>query len=184
MAARFDGPDELAAWLEGKGVDTAVWGSGQYKSINNLWDEYVQGEVSFEMNPATRIVRVVQVLIQQDKAILFEAEQVFRNGERRLRNQPPSEKIKGDESGIDAAYRCLNEELGVGRDQVDILAFDRVGEEVVSDSPSYPGLQTRYRLQTITVRVSGLPEREFWRENKAASDGDPVEEHLWVWRER
>lgn len=183
MGARFDSPDELAAWLEEHGIETAVWGSGQYKSISNLWDEYMQGEVSFVVHPAMRVVRVVQVRILQNKAILLEAEQVFRNGERRFRNQPPSEKIKGDESHLDAAYRCLSEELGVSRDQVDLLADDNIGEEWISDSPSYPGLQTRYRIQSITVRVRGLPEKEFWRENKAASDGDPVDEQLWVWRE-
>ena len=183
MVKSFNGPNELAEWLEENGIDTAVWGIGSFKSITNLWDETVQGEVFFEVDPPLRVVKVVQVLIQHDDTTLFEVEQVFRNGKRRFRNQPPAEKIKRGENSIDAAYRCLNEELGLDRDQVDFISMEHEGEEMVADSPSYPGLPTRYTMQKIRVRVTGLPEEEFWRENSVAKEGDPVSRHLWAWRE-
>ncbi len=183
MVKSFDGPDELAEWLEENGIDTAMWGIGPFKSIANLWDETRQGEVFFEADPPLRVVQVVQLLVQHDDTTLFEVEQVFRNGKRRFRNQPPSEKIKRNENSIDAAYRCLNEELGIGRDQVDFMSMEHEREEIVTDSPSYPGLLTRFTMQKFRVRVSGLPEEEFWRENSAAKEGDPVSRHLWAWRE-
>ena len=182
MVKDFDGPDALASWLEESGIDTAVWGTGTYKSIANLWDEYMQGEVSFEVYPPLRIVQVVRVLIQHDDSTLLEIEQVFRNGERRFRFQPPSEKIKRSENSIDAAYRCLNEELGLSRNQVSFMAVDHDRKEVVAESPSYPGLPTRYVIQRIRAQVTGLPGEDFWRENTAASEGDPVSRHLWAWR--
>lgn len=183
MGKNFDSPDALVRWLEAGGVDTAVWGADNSKSTHNLWDEYLQGEVSFEAHPLVRIVRVVQVLIKRNDVILLEVEQVFRNGKRRFRNQPPAEKIKGDESIIDAAYRCLKEELGLNRDQVDFLGVDQEMETIIRDSPSYPGLPTRYTIQRIRARVTGLPDEDFWRANSAVNDGDPVSRHLWAWRE-
>jgi hypothetical protein len=184
MMKDFDGPDELTGWLNENGIDTAVWGIGTFKTVANLWDEYVQGEVYFRADPPLRMIQVVQVLIQHDDTTLIEVEQVFKNGKRRHRNQPPSEKIKPSEIGIDAAYRCLNEELGLSRDQVSEMVADREREEMVTDSPSYPGLRTHYTIQRIKARVTGLPDEDFWRENTAVREGDPVSRHLWAWREQ
>lgn len=184
MVKDFDSLDALVSWLEEGGVDTAVWGTGSSKSTSNLWDEYLQGEVSFEAHPLMRIVRVVQVLVKRDDMILLEVEQVFKNGKRRFRNQPPAEKIKGNENIIDAAYRCLIEELGLSRDQVDFMGVDQEMEYVIRDSPSYPGLPTRYSIQRIRARVAGLPDEDFWRANTAANEGDPVSRHLWAWRQQ
>jgi hypothetical protein len=184
MMKDFDGPDELVGWLKENGIDTAVWGTGIFKTIANLWNEYVQGEVCFEAAPPLRMVQVVQVLIQHDDSTLIEVEQVFRDGKHRHRNQPPSEKVKPSEISIDAAYRCLNEELGLNRDQVNLMVADQDREEMVADSPSYPGLPTHYTIQRIRARVTGLPDEDFWRENTAAREGDPVSRHLWAWREQ
>jgi len=183
MLKDFKDPDELAGWLVENGVDTAVWGTGAFKTITNLWDEYVQGEVSFGAHPMLRIVRVVQVFVQRhDESTLFEIEQVFRNGKRRFRNQLPSEKIIRSENSMDAAYRCLAEELELSREQVVFMAADQEREEISADSPSYPGLPTRYTIQRINARVTGLPDEDFWRENTASREGDPVSRHLWGWR--
>ena len=184
MVKDFDGPDELTGWLQENGIDTAVWGTGTFKTIANLWDEYVQGEGCFEANPPLRMVQVVQVLVLHEDRTLIEVEQVFRDGKRRHRNQPPAEKIKQNENSIDAAYRCLNEELGLGRDQVNFMAAEHEKEEIFTDSPSYPGLLTHYTIQRIRVRVTVLPKENFWRENTAAREGDPVSRHLWAWREQ
>lgn len=184
MVKDFDGPDELTGWLQENGIDTAVWGTGPFKTIANLWDEYVHGEVCFEANPPLRMVQVVQVLVQRENSTLIEVEQVFRDGKRRYRNQPPAEKIKPNENGIDAAYRCLNEELGLGRDQVYFMAAEQEREEMVTDSLSYPGLLTRYTIQRIRARVTGLPNENFWRENTAVREGDPISRHLWAWQEQ
>ena len=179
---KFANIAELAGWLEDKGIDMRSWGRGPYKSITNLWDEYVAGEVFFEDDPPVRIVQVIQILIQQNDRSLREVEQEFGNGERRFRNQPPAEKVKSNETGVDAAQRCLREELGLSSEQIEWISVENEQEEMVADSPSYPGLQTRYMIQEIKARVIGLPEEDFWRENRAAAEGDPVSRHLWGWR--
>lgn len=182
VVKRFNYPGELTIWLEENGIDTGVWGSGAHKTIANLWDEYAAGEVSFEANPPLRVVQVVQILIQHDGTMLLEKEQVLTNGMRRFRNQLPSEKIKGNETFMDAAFRCLSEELGLGRDRVDSVTVENESDEMIADSPSYPGLSTRYSIQTATARVSGLPAGDFWRDNQATAEGDPVSRHLWGWQ--
>ena len=44
--------------------------------------------------PVLRVVQAVTVVIRQEDKILIETEQVFKDGRRRVRNQPPSEKMK------------------------------------------------------------------------------------------
>lgn len=182
MEKKFADPGQLVEWLEENGIDVASWGSGPYKSIANLWDEYQEGEVFFEDDPPLRVVKVVQIVIQQGEKFLFEIEQLLNNGERRFRNQPPAEKIKGGETGLDAAYRCMREELGLNREQISEISAVGESDEEISGSPSYPGLPTRYRVYEIEAHVDGLPDEDFWRENRAAAEGDPVDKHLWGWR--
>lgn len=184
MAKEFTDRTELADWLEEMGIDLYAWGTGSYKSIANLWDEYKAGEVSFADDPPMRIVKVVQIHVQQDDAFLFEVEQQFSDGKRRFRNQPPAEKIKQGETSIDAAYRCLQEELGLKPGQVAKISLADEQDEEVTLSPSYPGLPTTYLIHEIKAHVIGLPKEDFWRENMAASDGDPVSRHLWSWRKQ
>ena len=179
---KFANSAALAGWLKDKGIDTSSWGRGPFKSIANLWDEYEAGEVFFEDDPPMRVVHVVQILIQQHNRSLREVEQELSNGERRFRNQPPAEKVKSNETGVDAAQRCLREELGLSSEQIEAMSMANEREEMIADSPSYPGLLTRYTIQEIKARVIGLPEDDFWRENKAAAEGDPVSRHLWGWR--
>lgn len=184
MGIKFAAPAELAAWLERIGIDIQAWGKGSYKSIANLWDEYQAGEVYFEDGPPMRVVQVVQLLVQQDDAFLVEVEQQLNNGKRRFRNQPPAEKIKSGETLVNAAYRCLEEELGLGKAQIEEINVVSERDELLAGSPSYPGLPTRYRIYEVKARVNGLPDQDFWRENVAASEGDPVSRHLWGWRKQ
>ena len=181
---RFARVEELVDWLEASGVDTAVWDKGTSKSVANLWEEYVQGELIFQTSPPLRIVEVVQIIIERNGLFLLEVEQEFVNGQRRSRELPPSEKIKPGESCVEAAYRCLCEELGLSRDQISIIEPSSSKKDKVVDSFSYPGLYTRYTIHDVHAEVRGLPDRDFWRENVAAKDGDPVKRHLWAWQKR
>jgi len=175
---------DLKEWLKGSGIDTSTWGKGPSKTVANLWEEYVRDEVLFQASPPLRIVQVVRILIHRDDRILVEVEQEFGDKQRRSRNQPPSEKIKAGEDHIIAAYRCLNEELGLSRGQINFVGPDRKKAEEIGDSPSYPGLLTRYTIYTVRALVNRLPDEAFWRENVAAGEGDPVRRHLWAWRIR
>lgn len=171
----------LQDWLTGQGIVTAEWGQGQTKSAADLWVEVVGGESVLATDPPRRMVSVVQVEVWQDGRRVIEAEQEMEDGRFRPRHRPPSEKIKPGESVREAALRCLAEELGVERTAVAFLPHPLTTERHLSDSHSYPGLLTEYTLHTVQVAVSGLPPTPFWRNNRAAAQGDPVRRHRWEW---
>lgn len=174
--------DDLEEWLVDSQIDITFWGEGNAKSVTNLWEEYSSGEIQFMDNPPRRGVHVVQIFICRERQILIEAEQELENGRRRFRNQPPSEKIKPGETHLQAATRCLQEELGLTQNTFVFLPDTYQCRQEVTDSLSYPGLTTEYTFHTIKAQVVGLPDEEFWRENTAVKAGDPVVRHLWVWR--
>jgi len=178
----FHSINELEEWLVDSQVDTTFWAEGNAKSLENLWEEYASGEVEFMEDPPRRIVDVVQIYICRGRQVLIEAEQELENGRRRFRNQPPSEKIKPDETYLQAATRCLQEELGLPLLAVSFLQDTYTCRKETTDSLSYPGLITEYTFHTVRAKVEGLPDEEFWRENTAVKAGDPVVRHLWVWR--
>lgn len=174
--------NELVVWLNQHNIDTSLWGEGNAKSVIHLWDELASGEVALLDDPPRRIVHVVQVVIRRGRQVLLEAEQIMENGSRRFRNQPPSEKIKYGESYLEAATRCLHEELGVAPEAIQLLPESHALRRELLDSYSYPGLLTEYTFHMVEAAVLGLPEEPFWRGNKAVLMGDPVKRHLWVWR--
>jgi hypothetical protein len=173
---------DLIEWLTDSQIDTTLWAEGNAKSVANLWEEYASGEIYMRDDPPRRLVDVVQIYIRRGRQVLIEAEQEMENGRRRFRNQPPSEKIKPGETYLQAATRCLQEELGLPLTAVSFLPDTYRCRKETTDSLSYPGLVTEYTFHTIEAAVAGLPEEEFWRENTAVQTGDPVMRHLWIWR--
>ncbi len=175
---------DLEKWLVENGIDTSRWGIIRgTKSVANLWDEFVNGDIQLLDDPPRRSVHVVEVRIQKGQYVLQELEQEFGNGERRARNRLPSEKMKPSEDCMIAALRCLKEEIGV--EEKDVSFVGPVCEQVrklINDSPSYPGLSTKYTFHTVTVEVNGLPDTDFWRPNAAYGFGDPVKRHHWAWK--
>jgi hypothetical protein len=174
--------NELIIWLNDHNIDTSLWGEGNAKSVIHLWDEIASGEIVLLENPPRRIVNVVQVVIRRERQVLLEAEQIMENGSRRFRNQPPSEKFKPGESYLEAASRCLQEELGVASEAIYLLPSSYCLRRELLDSYSYPGLLTEYTFHMVEAEVAGLPKEPFWRGNEAVLMGDPVKRHRWEWR--
>lgn len=172
---------ELKAWLDSKGIDTTYWGTGGAKSVENLWAEIVEGESQLQDEPPLRLVRMVKVMIRDGNRILVEAEQEFGENQQRYRGGPPAEKIKPGESQVEAALRCLQEELQVTPGQVEILSWTSEPELVRHESPSYPGLPTNYMRYEVEVKVAGLPREPFSTIETIHDDGDPVKNHHWLW---
>lgn len=180
MARReFHSPGELGAWLVASGINVSHWGRGGSKTLDDLWREYLAGESTFDDDPPSRWVEVAQLVIKRGDATLIELEQVFADGRRRTRMRPPSEKLLRGETPRAAALRCLQEELGLSAAGVAIEDNHETIEET-ADTPSYPGLPTRYLFQILEVTDTGLPDGDFYRENSAP--GDPIRRHLWGWR--
>lgn len=172
----------LEAWLGKYGINYEEWGKNNSKSLPNLWQELEAGEVQLKDDPPLRVVDVVQIFIRRDDLILVEAEQEFFNGQRRFRNQPPSEKVKPGETIQEAARRCLQEELGVLPKNIVLHMESHQQHQTNTNSFSYPGLPSQYNFHLLEAAVAGLPEEGFWRENLAGDNIDPVKRHLWVWR--
>lgn len=183
MLIEFENVRQLESWLASKQIDSSKWGSKGSKSLANLWDEYVHSEVSFQDEPPLRMVRVVQVIIRRGNRILLEVEQEFNNHQRRSRRQPPSEKLKADETYAEAAQRCLEEELGLGSSEMAFIGPGGYRQvQMIIDSPSYPGLTTRYTFHSVEAIVKGLPDDDFWLDNRSFAGGDPIRRHHWAWQ--
>jgi hypothetical protein len=176
----FENQAELNAFLNDHGIDTAPWGTGQAKRIQDLWNEIVAGESHLAPEPLRRVVQVVRVIIRKGEMILVEAEQEFVDGRRRNRRQPPADKMKPGEDIITAAKRCLVEELNAAEGDLQVLPQTHRVVEKLIDSLSYPGLITAYTFHYIDAIVPGLPDLGFWVDNDGG-ESDPVKRHYWVW---
>jgi ADP-ribose pyrophosphatase YjhB (NUDIX family) len=174
--------DQLKTWLAARDIDASQWGRGAAKTIEGLWEEIANGEISIHDDPPLRVVPVACVIIRKGDDILIELEQEFGDKRVRRRNQPPSEKMKEDEHYTDAAVRCLQEELGLRPSHFEIIPSTYHQVEKEQDSPSYPGLHTRYTFHIVEAKVKGLPDRDFWTDESAENENDMVRRHHWVWR--
>ena len=178
-------PNKLAleVWLTRNGIDISAWGAGNSKTLSELWNELISGEIILHEYPPLRVVNVVQVIIRKNGCVLVETEQVLRNGRKRQRNQPPAEKFKPGETYQDAAIRCLEEEIGISKHLITIYPETHRQIKTYSHSFSYPGLPSLYNVNIVEAEVEDLPVVDFWRDNRSYTTGDPVERHRWGWRE-
>jgi len=173
----------LEVWLEKYKINYKKWKNSNSKSLQNLWQELEAGEVQLKDNPPLRVVDVVQIIIRRDDLMLVEAEQEFFNGQHRFRNQPPSEKVKPGEAIQEAAYRCLQEEIGVPPESITLNMESHQQHQTDTISFSYPGLPSHYNFHLVEAAVAGLPEEDFWHENLAGDNRiDPVKRHRWSWQ--
>ena len=176
----FKNAYQLENWLNHNGINTDSWGEGTSKTAVDLWQELNQGDARLQGPPPVRLVRVVQVIIRQKNKVLIEIEQELGDGRIRQRQQYPADKMKPEENPSQAACRCLQEELNLQPNQITALSDPQEREETF-ESPSYPGLKTRFHFYEIEAEVTGLPDNNFWCENKAFASGDPVKRHHWHW---
>lgn len=181
MTLRFRAPEELQEWLQARGIDTSGWGKDGCKGVADLWVELQSGDAVLSGPPPLRSVTVVEVQLERDGRPLIELAQELAGGQQRQRRRLPAEKVKAGESCSAAAARCLEEEVGLAAEDFTVADAPLRSSEITIDSPSYPGLQTRYTVVTVPATAVGLPAEPFWVDNNAAAYGDPVLRHLWGW---
>ncbi len=174
--------EELIHWLEKFDINYQMWGQNLSKTVDNLLEEIRSSECVLKNNLPLRIVYVVQLIIFQDKKILVEKEQVFCDNRNRPRLAPPSEKMKTNENVKDSAIRCLDEELQLSMQDVDIISTETKPKIRNRISTSYPGLRSRYHLFRVVVSTKKLPRNDFWTHEK----NDPFKKnliikHKWGW---
>ncbi|MCP5097598.1 MAG: NUDIX domain-containing protein, partial [Chloroflexi bacterium] len=151
------------------------------KTIEDLWHELCQGDSQLQKSPLLRRVNVAQVIIRRNQYMLMETVQEFKSGRRRFRNQPPSEKMKRNESFKEAAIRCLEEELGISGINITFNESSYSRLDTITDSKSYPGLPTEYVFHRMEITIPELPTHNFWRNNLSFANGDPIKRHFWSW---
>lgn len=181
--ASIGSPDELIQLLVAGGIDTSDWGNGNTKSVDDLWTEIVAGESRLRMRPLQRVVRgAVNVLIRRGERVLIETRQVFASGMTRQRHIPPAEKMQPGEEPMDTAIRCLCEELGVARHDIEIVASAHLPRREVRLSLSYPGLTTEYTFYIVEAQVKGLPDNDFETHEYDAEGRTWIMRHDWSWQ--
>lgn len=179
----FPSEKELNTWLLDQGIDLTRWDSDSAKSIENLFTELSTGDCTIQLNPPLRIIHVVQVLIFQGKLILVEMEQEMKDFRKRKRNLPPSEKMKIGEDCLEAAVRCLEEELSVSKKNITILTTDCKPFIRYRTSRSYPGLSSKYFIYRVHAQVDELPQGSFWSDEKDDDERhDVIRRHFWGWK--
>lgn len=176
---------DLQTWLADKQLDSTLWGQLEgTKTIHHLWAEIVAGETVLQDNPPLRLVQAVEIIIYQGERILVEVAQEMEGGGMRPRHYPPSEKIKRGETYQQAAIRGLQEELHVSPTAVILHPETYRQHQQQIPSASYPGLDTRYHIHSITVEVAGLPPHDFTTTEASDHPHDPVTRHHWAWKNR
>lgn len=179
-ATDFPTVQSLANWLRDAGIDIDSWECGEAKGVTSLWHELQRGEITLTLKPPQRNMRVVALLIERNDHLLMEVSQQMRDGRIRSRDIPPSEKLSADETVIDGAYRCLQEELDIDDKNIDICQCHM--QETIQESQSYPGMMTQYAMHYVTLTLPHLPEHDFVINNHASED--EMLSHTWGWRPR
>lgn len=173
---------ELNTWLVEHGIDTSCWGMGVAKSVEDLWTEIVNGESVLESSPLLRVVHVVNVVIRNGNKILIEGEQQFRGNQNRYRGIPLSEKMKPGETPIGTTLRGIEEELRVEPERVTVLNSGTEPQTTLRESPSFPGLRSKYNVHTVEVQIESLPDQTFWTDELPENSSDPIRRHQWQWK--
>jgi hypothetical protein len=166
----FTSVHELRGWLASKDIPVHRWGTGQAKRVEDLWSELRTGESVLTDLPPRRRVAFVSVVVRRGDAILTEVAQLLATGETRTRQQPPSEKM------------LPGEELGVPHESCRIIPGTHTEASRTSESPSYPGLVTRYRMNQVEMAISDLPDTAFSTQESDQSQESAVRIHYWDWR--
>lgn len=151
------------------------------KSLEQLATELKRGECRLVEHPHGQLVRqveVVQVLLwirrDGERLYLREDRQELANGEIRRRNLDASlaEKMVTGEDPLDAAKRALAEELGVACDFG--LGAPKLSSTAAT-SPSYPGLQSLYRLHRFEAELPAWHVRSHYVEVQSDKT------NYWTW---
>jgi ADP-ribose pyrophosphatase YjhB (NUDIX family) len=178
---KFDNISQLRNWLLSNDVNISKWGKFATKSMENLWEEISLGEAIIQDNPPRRMVKVVQIMIRNKGKVLIEGKQKRGSFWSHFRGYPPSEKIMSGETVLDAALRCVEEELLIDKLHVKILEQPTFLKTETRSSISFPGLYTIYEIYEIKLEIDELPNDTFWT-IEAKSDGTLSRiQHQWVW---
>ncbi len=162
--------DTVKEWVDNRlaeaSIDTGKWGTGTYKTIEDLTREVYKGDCRLEVvgKELIRVVFRVGVDVygrdeNGKERILVEERQVFTDGRERTRDTGFSltEKMRAD-----ALLKMENPELAVLRALAEELGIDESPSEVHKksisttrrESDSYPGLPMEVRTYAYEIKLA------------------------------
>jgi len=174
--------EKITQQLYSAGIDISKYGVDKAKKMSDLAHEIESGESTLieENGELIRKVLVggVDVYYQTPdgkKYILKEDKQVFEDGRERKRKlqQSMAEKIKPNEDPAEATERGIVEELGIsGKIELQKIRID----EEINESPSYPGLKTKYVFHRFAFYMT---EEQFKPEGYIEKQSDKETHFIW-----
>lgn len=171
---------DLTNWLRKHGMPVEDYRKDQAKTVEQLYSEILSGEARLEENPPLRILNLVGIILEQNDKILYEQGQQFKDGRYRVRDILPGEKLKPDEQPLSAATRWLIEEMAEFSKSIELDESSCHTSKKLQESPSYPGLTTRYILHYFNASSIDLPCGPFSTIERDSSD--IVCKHFWIWK--
>ena len=131
------------------------YGIGKAKTVQELMEEIESGEtiISIENQKPIRNIEIAFISIYFGEFQLVEDRQEFSDGRVRKREiKGISEKmLNKNENPLDCAKRAMAEELAI-QEGFEIEFVETVLEE--NESPSYPGLISRYKIHKFKADLS------------------------------
>lgn len=172
---------ELQELLLQNKIPLAEWGTGEAKTIADLYSEIRHGEsiLITENDKLVREVGIVKIdIFYKDTTGLYklaEDYQEFYDGRRRTIQHecPVGEKMKPNETPIQAFTRALKEELAITQPIQGRAVKARTTTKI---SRSYPGLISRYREHRFTVTI---PKKYYNADGYMEIDGDRKTYFSW-----
>ncbi len=163
-------------------IPLSSWGIGEAKTLADLYSEIRHGESQLIVEKNGTLVREVGIvkidIFYKDEVgtyRLAEDYQEFYDGRRRNFKQdcPVGEKMKPNETPIQAFERALREELAITRPIPGRATKTRITTKI---SKSYPGLLSRYHEHRFTVTI---PKKYYNADGYMETDGDRKTYFSW-----
>jgi len=205
----------LQSLFKAHNIDVSKFGAGQAKHLADLYRELGKHECCLLVRDG-KLIRLLDLvvlrIVSHDGKLLVEANQTFADGRSRAVRRLPAvmcrAKGKGRESALEEVSRLLEEEVKTTDRTVSVdVRFN--AEEVnteMTDSQSYPGLQTIYRRFIFNAKLAkdasaeslaaiGQPAGaafhtylvdgtkiawEWWEEGRCRDTGIPVDPQIQI----
>jgi 8-oxo-dGTP pyrophosphatase MutT (NUDIX family) len=162
-------------------VPFGMWGKGETKTVQDLADEIRKKESYLLINNkgVFRVTGIVRLRVSNPSlGFLKEKQQTLPDGRIRERDLFPGGKIMGDENYETAAFRELEEELGITAD--DLRSWTKA-EFLIEEhnSRSYPGLPCILEIHVFDMIVKDHNRITLDQVYKRREDDGT--EHIFVW---
>mmetsp|Transcript_5528 Transcript_5528/g.8996 ORF Transcript_5528/g.8996 Transcript_5528/m.8996 type:complete len:853 (+) Transcript_5528:89-2647(+) len=159
--------------LEDHGIDTTQFGKGEAKNIEQLSEEVQNGSAVLMLDATEhkKLVRVVDVVALRiisgagsTQKYLIETQEVYADGRQRNLERLPATKKHPHENTKQTTERIVKDMVDLGACKVHFDFSKREFFESESQSPSYPGVLTVYRMEIVEGRISSStpPAAEDW----------------------